>query len=115
MPRIAPLVAGILALASPVLAQSDRPTSTRPAEELYVQLCQMCHMPDGNAAIKDMNFADGEWKHGTVIKQQAKVGNKPLKSSGPLSSPTPGEPRTVVATRVSESRDFRLDETPAHR
>jgi mono/diheme cytochrome c family protein len=30
-------------------------------------------MPDGNAAIKDMNFADGEWKHGTAIKGQVKV------------------------------------------
>ena len=33
----------------------------------------MCHMPDGNAAIKQMNFADGEWIHGTTIKQQVKV------------------------------------------
>jgi cytochrome c oxidase subunit 2 len=70
--RIAFLLAGILAMAAPAHAQ-DRPTSNRPAEELYVQLCQMCHMPDGNAAIKDMNFADGEWKHGTVIKAQVKL------------------------------------------
>ena len=33
----------------------------------------MCHMPDGNAAIKQMNFADGEWIHGTTVKQQVKV------------------------------------------
>ena len=38
-----------------------------------MQNCQMCHMPDGNAAIKQMNFADGEWIHGTTIKQQVKV------------------------------------------
>ena len=38
-----------------------------------MQNCQMCHMPDGNAAIKDMNFADGDWKHGTVIKTQVKI------------------------------------------
>lgn len=38
-----------------------------------MQNCQMCHMPDGNAAIKDMNFADGEWKHGTDIKTLAKI------------------------------------------
>lgn len=30
-------------------------------------------MPDGNAAIKDMNFADGDWKHGTAIKTQVKI------------------------------------------
>ena len=73
MSRITFALVGTLALAAPAAAQSDRPTTNRPAQELYVQLCQMCHMPDGNAAIKDMNFADGEWKHGTVIKAQVKV------------------------------------------
>jgi mono/diheme cytochrome c family protein len=71
--RIAIFVLGALALASPAAAQAARPTSNRPAQELYVANCQMCHMPDGNAAIKDMNFADGEWKHGTVIKDQVKI------------------------------------------
>jgi mono/diheme cytochrome c family protein len=71
--QLAFLVLGILALAAPAAAQAARPTSNRPAQELYVQNCQMCHMPDGNAAIKDMNFADGEWKHGTAIKGQVKV------------------------------------------
>jgi cytochrome c oxidase subunit 2 len=70
--RIALVALGILA-AAPAAAQSGRPTSNRPAQELYVQNCQMCHMPDGNAAIKQMNFADGEWIHGTTIKQQVKV------------------------------------------
>ena len=73
MQRIAFLVVGCLAFASTASAQSARPTTNRPAEELYVQNCQMCHMPDGNAAIKQMNFADGEWIHGTTIKQQVKV------------------------------------------
>lgn len=73
MRRIAIIVFGTLALAAPAAAQGARPTTNRPADELYVQNCQMCHMPDGNAAIKDMNFADGEWKHGTVIKAQVKI------------------------------------------
>lgn len=73
MRRIAFLVVGSLALASASSAQTARPTTNRPVEELYVQNCQMCHMPDGNAAIKQMNFADGEWIHGTTIKQQVKV------------------------------------------
>jgi mono/diheme cytochrome c family protein len=71
--RLAFLVVGCLAIAWTASAQSARPTTNRPAEELYVQNCQMCHMPDGNAAIKQMNFADGEWIHGTTIKQQVKV------------------------------------------
>jgi len=75
--RIALAALGLLAVASTADAQSARPTarptSNRPAQELYVQNCQMCHMPDGNAAIKQMNFADGEWIHGTTLKQQVKV------------------------------------------
>jgi mono/diheme cytochrome c family protein len=71
--RLVFLILGTLAFASTAAAQAPRPTSNRPAKELYVQLCQMCHMPDGNAAIKQMNFADGEWIHGTAIKQQVKV------------------------------------------
>ncbi len=73
MSRLVFLILGTLAFASTAAAQAPRPTSNRPAKELYVQLCQMCHMPDGNAAIKQMNFADGEWIHGTAIKQQVKV------------------------------------------
>ena len=73
MRRIALLPLASLLLATPAAAQTARPTSNRPVEELYVQNCQMCHMPDGNAAIKDMNFADGEWKHGTVLKTQVKI------------------------------------------
>lgn len=73
MARTAILIAGLFALASPLYAQAARPTTNRPAQELYVQNCQMCHMPDGNAAIKQMNFVDGEWIHGTTIKQQVKV------------------------------------------
>jgi mono/diheme cytochrome c family protein len=63
----------VLALASSALAQSTRPTTNRPAEELYKANCVMCHMPDGNAAIKQMNFADGGWIHGNTPKQLAKV------------------------------------------
>ena len=59
--------------ASTAAAQSPRPTTNRPAEELYKQNCVMCHMPDGNAAIPQMNFADGKWIHGTTPKQLAQV------------------------------------------
>lgn len=55
------------------LALAQRPTTNRPAEELYKQNCVMCHMPDGNAAIPQMNFADGKWLHGHTPAQLAKV------------------------------------------
>jgi len=63
----------LVALTGAAAAQAPRPTSTRPAPELYKANCVMCHMPDGNAAIPQMNFADGKWAHGTTPKQLAKV------------------------------------------
>jgi mono/diheme cytochrome c family protein len=63
--------AALLLLASTAAAQ--RPTTNRPAEELYKQNCVMCHMPDGNAAIPQMNFANGKWIHGNTPAQLAKV------------------------------------------
>ena len=38
------------------------------AEEIYKTKCAVCHTPDGNSPIPQMNFADGEWKHGSTIK-----------------------------------------------
>lgn len=38
------------------------------AEEIYKTKCAVCHTPDGNSPIPQMNFADGEWKHGAAIK-----------------------------------------------
>jgi mono/diheme cytochrome c family protein len=47
--------------------------SGKTAEENYKATCQPCHMADGNAALKPMNFADGEWKNGTNPQVLAKV------------------------------------------
>ena len=47
--------------------------SGKTVEENYKATCQPCHMADGNAALKPMNFADGEWKHGTAPQDLAKV------------------------------------------
>ena len=44
-----------------------------PAAQLYEEKCMACHMPDGNAAVKEMNLADGEWKHGTKLSDIVKV------------------------------------------
>ena len=67
------LPAALLLLTGVALAQKPPATSNRPAVELYKSNCVMCHMPDGNAAIELMNFADGKWKHGTTPQQLAKV------------------------------------------
>lgn len=62
----------VLTATSAALAQAPE-AKPRPTEELYKTNCQMCHMPDGNAAIKQMNFADGEWIHGSDLEQIKKV------------------------------------------
>jgi mono/diheme cytochrome c family protein len=40
---------------------------------LYRQHCQMCHGVRGKAAIEEMAFFEGEWKHGTTSAQMATV------------------------------------------
>ena len=58
------------ALLAPAAAQTTDQSS---AEANYKQVCQPCHMTDGNAALKPMNFADGEWKHAPTTKELARV------------------------------------------
>ncbi len=38
------------------------------AEEIYKTKCAVCHTLEGNSPIPNMNFADGEWRHGSTIK-----------------------------------------------
>lgn len=65
----------LLALA--VAAVVSRPVSARAADEatldLYKAKCQACHMAEGNSPIKEMNFADGEWIHGSKLADVIKV------------------------------------------
>lgn len=43
------------------------------AEEIYKTKCAVCHTPDGNSPIPNMNFADGEWRHGSTVKDVMKT------------------------------------------
>ena len=65
----------LVALASLHLAAQTAPAAggSRSVQELYTQNCLACHMADGNAALEPMNFADGKWRHGTTVKELAKV------------------------------------------
>jgi mono/diheme cytochrome c family protein len=53
------------------------PVSARAADEatldLYKAKCQACHMAEGNSPIKEMNFADGVWIHGSKLADVIKV------------------------------------------
>jgi mono/diheme cytochrome c family protein len=67
-----PIAASALLLAalavSPAVSAEDEATL-----ELYKTKCQACHLADGNAPMKEMNFADGEWKHGSKVADIVKV------------------------------------------
>jgi mono/diheme cytochrome c family protein len=92
------LPAALLALTGVALAQAPRPTTNRPAVELYKANCVMCHMPDGNAAIPQMNFADGKWAHGTTPAQVAKV----------ISNGVPGTAMMAFKDRFSDKEILAL-------
>jgi mono/diheme cytochrome c family protein len=40
---------------------------------LYKTKCQSCHLADGNSPVAAMNFASGNWKHGTTVAELSKV------------------------------------------
>lgn len=73
MRRLLTSAAILLTTAGTAWAQSAPAAGQSKVEELYRQNCQMCHMPDGNAAIEQMNFADGKWIHGSDVKSLVKV------------------------------------------
>lgn len=43
------------------------------ALENYQTTCQPCHGPEGKAPLKEMDLADGEWKHGSTPAAIAKT------------------------------------------
>jgi mono/diheme cytochrome c family protein len=57
-----------LATAGPASALDDAAVL-----EIYKTKCFACHLADGNAPMKEMNLADGEWRHGTKLLDIQKV------------------------------------------
>jgi mono/diheme cytochrome c family protein len=44
------------------------------AAEVYKVKCLVCHQADGNSQIMpNMSFADGEWKHGSTVKEVSAI------------------------------------------
>jgi mono/diheme cytochrome c family protein len=60
----------IEALAASLLAIAAASPEAAPVADVYKTHCQSCHMADGDSPLEPMNFADGNWKHGSA---QAKV------------------------------------------
>jgi mono/diheme cytochrome c family protein len=63
---------GLAAAGSPAAAQASKAQGKAPAaKELYVSNCQMCHGPDGKAAIPAMSFVGRKWRtktHAEAVK-----------------------------------------------
>ncbi|HXH06016.1 MAG TPA: c-type cytochrome [Vicinamibacterales bacterium] len=82
--------------AAPLAGQApDRPA---PAAETYKLRCAVCHGPDGNAQVPEMNFADGQWKHGSSVKEIAKV----------ISEGVPGTAMVAFKAQLSEKEILEL-------
>ena len=65
----------VLGLALPAAAAPAAP-AYKPSEatlEVYKAKCAQCHMADGNSPLELLNFVDSTWKHGSAVKDIAKV------------------------------------------
>jgi mono/diheme cytochrome c family protein len=101
--RVLALAVALLGAASAnALAQTPAPAGAVPDEartvELYKQTCLACHMADGNAAMEPMNFVDGKWRHGSSVKEIAKV----------ISEGVPGTAMMPFKTRFNEQEILAL-------
>ena len=99
-----PSLAGVLAFLAAAAAGAQTAGDGKTAEENYKATCQPCHMADGNAALKPMNFADGEWKHGTTVQDLAKV----------ITDGVPGTAMMPFKTRFSEQEILELAKYVRH-
>lgn len=69
------VLAGLALVGLAVTASAqDKPTDA--TLDLYKTKCLACHLPDGNSPIPEMNFANGNWKHGTKVADMVKVINE---------------------------------------
>lgn len=66
--RHAPLALLAFAWISGANAQGPPPTA-----QLYEEKCMACHLPDGKAPLKEMSFAEGDWKRGSRVSDIVKV------------------------------------------
>jgi mono/diheme cytochrome c family protein len=101
--RVLALAIALLGAASATaVAQTPAPAAAAPDEartvELYKQTCLACHMADGNAAMEPMNFVDGKWRHGSSVKEVAKV----------ISEGVPGTAMMPFKTRFNEQEILAL-------
>jgi mono/diheme cytochrome c family protein len=62
---------------TPASAQKRKPAAQNAApavnaEQLFTANCAPCHV-NGNSETKELNFADGEWRHGSSLNEVIKT------------------------------------------
>jgi mono/diheme cytochrome c family protein len=67
------------------------------AEEIYKTKCAVCHTLDGNSPIVNMNFADGEWRHGSTVKDVIKTISDGVQGTAMMSFKTQFSPGEISA------------------
>ena len=67
------------------------------AEEIYKTKCAVCHTPDGNSPIEQMNFADGVWKHGSSVKELMTTISEGVPGTAMMSFKTQFTPGEIAA------------------
>jgi mono/diheme cytochrome c family protein len=65
--------------------------------ELYKAKCGLCHLADGNSPLPPLNFTDGEWKHGSSIKEIAGVISEGVPGTAMLPFKTQIDPPKIQA------------------
>lgn len=50
---------------------SGAPAAQVDAAALYKKHCQVCHGAKGDSKLPGMSFVDGQWKHGTSVKEMS--------------------------------------------
>ena len=100
----------ILAIAALLPAAAD--AQEKPAEatlELYKAKCLACHLADGNSPVPDMNFVNGNWKHGTKVADMVKVINEGVPGTAMVSFKEQLSPEeTLALARYVRSFDKKL-------
>jgi len=67
------LIVTLVGVGAPAALQQKAAGGAAPkAEILYKKHCQVCHV-DGSSPVSELNFADGEWTHGSRLNEVVTV------------------------------------------
>lgn len=80
---VATALVGVTAVPLTIRAQTKE-ESAPDAAALYKKHCVMCHAANGDSKMPGMSFTDGEWKHGSSIKEVSTIIHDGVKGTAML-------------------------------